>query len=344
VRVSFEAVAELDNLPAWRGRSGAYEVWFLTCTDRVTGHGYWFRSALTAPTEGPAYGAVWFARFDRSDPTATFGIHRRFGMDAVSVSRDEFDVRVGGSTFRSGHLDGSLEGDGHRARWEVDFPIGGDTYRLLPDVAYRGGLAPTKPYSPNPSTSLTGRIEVDGSTFELSGAPAQQGHLVGKEHAQRWAWATCTDFDDDEATVQALTAQGRRGPLTTPYLTSIGLRWDGRWIRLAKISRRREFGLGIWRVNLGNRRYRLTGRFEAPVEALIRARYEDPNGTPRYCHNSEVSSSRLVLFERRAGGFEELAVLESRGTTHGEWAGLTPARSVARDHAEIEPADLGASP
>jgi hypothetical protein len=68
---------------------------------------------------------------------------------------------------------------------------------------------------------------------------------------------------------------------------------------------------------------------------LIRARYEDPDGRARYCHNSEVASSRLALFERRAGGFEEVALLESRGTTHAEWAGLTPASAVEREFVEV---------
>jgi hypothetical protein len=68
---------------------------------------------------------------------------------------------------------------------------------------------------------------------------------------------------------------------------------------------------------------------------MIRARYEDPDGDARYCHNSEVASCRLVLFERRAGGFDELAVLESNGTTHAEWSGRTPARSVTTEHVEV---------
>ena len=36
---------------------------------------------------------------------------------------------------------------------------------------------------------------------------------------------------------------------------------------LAKISRHRDFDLGIWRVNLTDREFRLTGRFEAPTGA-----------------------------------------------------------------------------
>ena len=42
-----------------------------------------------------------------------------------------------------------------------------------------------------------------------------------------------------------------------------------------------------------------------------------------------------MVFERRDGGFEELALLESRGGTHTEFAGLTPARSVVREHVEV---------
>jgi hypothetical protein len=328
-------VSETDNMPAWSGKRGAYEVWFLTCSDGTTGTGYWIRSTLTAPTEGPPFGALWFARFDRSNTGRTFGIHRRFAFDDVKLGTDAFDVRIADATFRSGHLEGSLQGAGRRVRWSLDFPTGGETYRLLPPTMYRGGLAPTKPYSPNVATAVSGRIEIDGEVTELSEVSAQQGHLFGREHARRWAWAHCADFEGEEAVVHALTAQGRRGPFDTPFVTSVGVRWQDRWIRFSKVSRRREFNLGIWRINLGSRHHRLTGRFEAPADAMIRTKYHDPDGTPRYCHNSEVASSRLVLFERRAGGFEELALLESRGTTHAEWSGLTPARSVPTEHVEV---------
>jgi len=280
---------------------------------------------------------VWFARFDRGDPAGTFGLHRRHPFDAVKVAPDGFDVAVGDSGFRSGHVQGSLDGAGRRIRWDLGFPVGEQTYRLLPEILYRGGLAPTKPYAPNVNTTVSGTIEVDGHTFELRSVPAQQGHLFGSRHAERWAWAHCGDFEDEQVVVQVLTAQGRRGPVTTPFLTSAGIQWDGRWIRLTKLSRRRDFDLGVWHVDVGNRRYRLTGRVEAPVAALIRARYEDPDGLARFCHNSEVASSRLALFERKAGGFEEVALLESRGTTHAEWAGRTPARAVPNEHIEVTP-------
>jgi hypothetical protein len=184
-------------------------------------------------------------------------------------------------------------------------------------------------------TRVSGTLTIDGERLIVSDAPGQQGHLHGTRHAERWAWAHCADFLDEDAAVQALTAQGRRGPLLTPFVTFVGVRWGDDWLRLSKVGRRKDFGLGTWRIDVGDRRYRLTGRIEAPARALIRARYEDPDGSSRYCHNSEIASCRLVLFERRAWGFDEVALLESNGTTHAEWAGRTPALAVEREHVEV---------
>lgn len=319
-------VTENDDRRMWRpDRPGTYEVWFLTFTDPVTGQGFWIRSTLRGSSkgkakDGPPEAGVWFARFHPADAAANFGIHR---------------WRPASASAPGALAEGELDGDGHRASWSLRWPTGEPTYRLLPDWAYGRAVAATKPYATNPSTRVSGAVIVDGERVDLDGVPAQEGHVFGTRHAERWAWAHCSDFEDEGAVVQALTAQGRRGGFLTPFVTSIGVRWDGRWIRLSKIGRRREFGLGTWHVSLGDRRYRLTGRIEAPARDLLRARYEDPGGAPRYCHNSEIASCRLALFERRAGGFEEVALLESKGTTHAEWAGRTPAAAVPREHVNV---------
>ncbi|MCA1727807.1 MAG: hypothetical protein LC722_09245, partial [Actinobacteria bacterium] len=75
---------------------------------------------------------------------------------------------------------------------------------------------------------------------------------------------------------------------------------------------------------------------------LVRARYEDPDGSARFCHNTEVASSRFVLFERsgRRAAFEEVAVLSSDGTTHAEWVGRTPAPVDMAEHLPADPQGL----
>jgi hypothetical protein len=331
-------VAEQDNLPQVAGRSGVYEVWFLTFTDPVTGRGYWIRSTYLAPKRSAPSAGVWFARFDPADPGLTFGVHRP--SDTWSISPTEFEVRIEGTVMRSGRAEGSIDGGGHEVSWELEFPTGDATHHLLPETMYRGRLAPTKPLSPNVDTRFSGSVSVDGERSEIVEARGQQGHLWGERNALRWAWAHCSDFVDEEAVVHAVTARGRGGTLISPYVTFGAVRWEGRWIRLHRVSRNPDFGLGTWRVDLESRRHRLTGRIEAPAMALLRARYEVPDESVRYCHNSEIASCRLALFERRVGGFEEIALLESQGTTHAEWAGRTPASQVEHVVAEILPGDI----
>ncbi len=328
-------VSEQDNLARTPFAPGTYEVWFITLTDASSGIGYWIRSTLLNRRDRTSSAGVWFARFDPADPARTFGIHKAYGE--AKVAPDAFKVAIGDSLLRSGQATGTVAGGGHRAQWDLQFLVGQATYSLLPDLLNRGPFAPTRALSPNPHTRFSGTLSVDGETMGLEGVPGQQGHVWGSRHAERWAWAACSDFIDEDATLQVLTAQARRGPATTPFLTTVGVRWQDRWIRLWNLGRRRPFGLGRWRLDVGNRRYRVTGWVESPAWSLLRARYDDPDGTVRFCHNSEIASSRVALFERRAGGFDEVALLESRGTTHAEWAGRTAAAAVARTVTEVGP-------
>lgn len=322
-------MSESDNLPAAPGRGGHYEAWYLTFSDPSAKTGYWIRYTRHGSTEG----RLWFARFDHAAPERVFGLNR---AGAFASEPAAFEVRVGDAVLRSGHLAGALEGAGHAVEWNLDFEAGGPTYRMLPPALYRGSLAPSKPYVPNPDTRFTGTIQIDGETVTLDAVPGQQGHVYGTKHAERWAWAQCNDFASAPGTVLVgLVAQGRRGPVLTPHTTFVGVRREGEWIRFRKVSRRRDWGLGVWRIDLSNRRYQLRGTVRVDPGRLIRADYLDPDGTPRYCHNSEVSSSRLTLLERRAAGFEEIADLTAEGVVHAEWGGRTPAPQVVHHHDSV---------
>jgi hypothetical protein len=328
-------VSEQDNLPGWRGRRGRYEVWFLTMSDPEHRAGYWIRHTIRAPISGPPEPRVWFAAFSLDDPSATFGVNEGVAAADLRMARDRFEVRIGESVMASGRASGAIHGGGHEVRWELTYPTGNPTLRLLPDALYRGNLAPTRPYAPNPDVRFAGEIEIDGDRRLLQGIPGQQGHVVGSRHAERWAWASCAAFGDDRTAFHALSAQGRRGPFLTPFLASAALRLDGEWLRFRGLSRRRDWGLGWWRFSLVGRRHRLEADVRAGATAMVRARYLDPDDAQRWCHNSEVASSRLTLWERRAGGWQNVAELESQGTTHAEWAGRTPAPGVDAVHAEV---------
>lgn len=324
---------ERDNLPRWNGERGRYEAWFLTLTG--PSDAYWIRYSLRAPVAGPPEPRLWFARFNRDDPSRTFGINGAVPVDLLRRRADSFEVHLGDAVLGSGQASGAIKGAGHAARWDLAFDTGGPTFRLLPAALYVGGLAPTKPLTPNPAVRFSGVVEVDGEVLFVEGAPGHQGHVYGTRHADRWAWASCGHFETDGYAFEAVCAQGSRGPFRTPFATFAGLRLDGEWIRLRSVSASKPWALGEWRIAVGSRHHRLEGRITAPAKAMVRARYLDPDDTPRWCHNSEIASSRLVLWERAAGGWRQVDEMVSDGTTHAEWAGRTPAPGVDVDHVEL---------
>jgi hypothetical protein len=120
-----------------------------------------------------------------------------------------------------------------------------------------------------------------------------------------------------------------------PMLTFGGVRIDGRWVSLRGAGRSRTWSLAYWPLRLRSRSYRLEGEVIAEREGLLQTRYVDPDDRPRWCHNTEVASSRFLLWERRAGAWQELAELVSDGTTHAEWAGATPAPGSFARHVDV---------
>ena len=324
-------MTERDNRPRWDGRRGRHEVWYLTMSHPSGGSGYWIRYTLRSPVAGPPERKLWFARFDRDDPSRIFAINGF--AEGRPMQGPSFGV--GDALLDAGAARGSLKGGGHEVTWDVRWPTGQPTFRILPAAFYRGSLAPSRPSSPNPDVRFGGSIEIDGESVDLDGFAGQQGHVEGRRHAERWAWAHCNAFRQEGYAFQALSAQARRGPFLTPMLTFGGLRVEGTWERLRGSMSRGSWTLGIWRLQLASDTYRVDGEIRAPWDLLVRARYLDPDDTPRWCHNTEVASSRLLVWERREDGWQELAELVSDGTTHAEWAGKTAAPGEFHDHEEI---------
>jgi len=67
-------------------------------------------------------------------------------------------------------------------------------------------------------------------------------------------------------------------------------------------------------------------RVEADPARFVGVTYEDPDGDPAYCYNTETASIRLHLYERapRAGGWAHAAMLSADGRAHFEYAQRTP--------------------
>jgi len=323
-------MTERDNLPRWNSRAGGHEAWYVTVGDAASGEGFWLRMGLAGARRAEPTAEVVAARFHPSDPERTFGVRSVHPSPDFTLGGPDRYFGAGESEIGPGYVRGAASGGGRRLEWDLNLTTGDPTYVLLTDWAARGLFGSSSVLVANVDAKVTGRVIADGEAREIEGGRGQQGHVFGRRHAERWVRAHCRGFEDADVVVEAVTAQVRRGPLLTPFVTSIGVRWEGRWIRLLRVAGPRDFSMGRWLIDVTDRRYRLTGRIEAPSYALVQARLEGPDGVPRYCHHTDVGSCRLALFERRPGGFDQIAMLEAKGTVQAEWSGRTPSSAVER--------------
>lgn len=338
-------MSEADNHRRWDGkRRGHYEVWYLTCNHRESGTGFWIRYTLESPHEGHGepYAQLWFACFDHRDPGRTFAINRKRPIAEMTAATDPFAVTIGEARLTHGGMRGAIEGNGHRARWDLHWSPAPRTHRQLPPIMYRrGGLGETTVLTPNLDVPVRGTIWVDGRRLELGGEPGGQTHLWGKKHAHRWAWGHCNAFDGQPgAALETLSVQLERGGRVLPTMTILTLYLDGRpyrWNRFRDVPfTGGESGTGFYRFRATGARYRLDGEFRCRPEDMVVAPYEDPDGEPSYCSNTEVGDLEVTLYERAGlARWRPRAHLLAPGTGHFEVGARERDPAVAKDHVTV---------
>lgn len=334
-----------DNVRRWDGATpGHYEVWYLTCNHVASQTGYWIRYTMEAPLDGVGepYAQLWFAQFDAKDPRRTFGINRKFPIAAMTATADPFGVAIAGNQLGHDRMRGAIAGDGHDARWDLQWIPAARTHHHLPDVMYaRGGLGETTVLSPNLDVRLTGTITVDGRTLRLDGDPGGQTHVWGRKHAHAWAWGHCNAFDDHpDAAFEALTVRLRRRGVTLPPLTILTLYLGGETLAFNQFRHtamnRGELGTGYYRFSAWKPTVRIEGEFSARPDDMVVAPYVDPDGAPSYCSNTEIGDLRITVWRRAGTRWREAARLVAPRRGHFEVGGRERDPAVVKDHVTIE--------
>jgi hypothetical protein len=343
---------ESDNRMRWQFQRGHYEVWYATLTHRASRTGFWIRYTLESPADGHGvpYAQLWFARFDRTDPRRTFGINRRFPIDELRHQAEPFCLTLGPGELRDGRLRGNIAGasskddgaEAHEVSWDLMFAPAARAHLHLPRALYRSSLPDTLVLSPHLDVRCDGEITVDGERYPLAGDPLGQSHLWGRKHAYSWAWSHCNGFDDAPGcALETLTVRLRRGPVVLPKLTLLTLYLDGEPLAFTE-----AWTLPLCRSGYATGRYHLvahrpTARVEAELtcrpDDMILAEYVDPDGTPAYCHNTEVADARVVV-ARRSPFFDRLRpdrTLTACGTGHFEWGARAGDPQVRKRHSAV---------
>ncbi len=314
---------EHDNRLVFDGQqAGHYEVYYLKLN--VPPRAWWIRYTVLSPTpgRGSPVGELWAIAFNREAPERNRAFKETYPWSACQVERSPFALRVGTAELTHRGATGAMSGpDGTALRWDLRFEDERRPFHHYPHAAlYKLPFPKTKVVAPHLSMGVSGQIEIDGEVVELQSAPGHQAHIWGTKHAERWAWANCTAFDDAPgAVLECLTAQIPLGPIRSPLLTLAALRLpDGQQIdfnRMRSWVRHTScFDLMGWRLLAERGPWRLEVDLRNRIADMVGVRYEDPDGEGRVCHNSKVADATVTLLRETRSGWSAHTRLSATGT------------------------------
>lgn len=309
------------NQVQWRGpdQRGHYEVWYLTLHDPLTRRAFWLRHTLHAPSDGrPGHAALWAFTFE-PDGAGVQALDR-YPLEAFSDGGPG-GLGLGPARYGPERALGEVGEGAQRVAWELTLrpgPFG--AFRHIPPALFHARLAGSVVSTPFLSLSVSGWVEAGGVRTRLEGAPGEQGHVYGRRHADRWAWAHVHRFEGHDGVLEGVSAQVRKLGLLLPPASALCLHTGDE--RLA-FNRTRDlwrassrFELGRWEVEGavgGGRRVRAV--ITAPPEAFVSVEYEDPSGERLFCNHTETASAEVEVLRRGGGGWVLERRLEAHGTT-----------------------------
>lgn len=289
--------------PEGAARFGHVESWFAKLNDPEGRRALWVKATLRVPDPrehaGGAVAESWAIAFERGRPPRA--AKHTVPLGAAELSALGLDLTVGRLRWLPETLTGGVDGVRHTFGFDLHARDPGPALAPLPHPRlYAGPFPSSKFVSPAPDARFNGSFTVDGVTTAVSNWRGMQGHNWGRQHAHRYAWGHCNQFDDhDDLWFEGVTAQVRLGPLLAPPLTILCVSHRGvRYVfnRVRDLARARgRFDFRTWRFEAISADARVEGELTANVADMAGLRYDNPHGPPTFCLNSKIASGHLRL-------------------------------------------------
>jgi hypothetical protein len=327
-----------ENRMRWdRRKRGFMEVWFATLNHGPTGSGLWVRYTLTSPAHAEPYCELWAFWFDPAGERSFAG-KERYSIDHLGSANGRDDgalVRIGDAWMSESHLEGEVTAATRTLAWSLDLEPAARTFQHIP-AALRDRLERrvSALCSPNLSVPFRGNVKLDGEGFEFDGDRGCQSHRWGARHAGTWAWAHCESFDGAPGTLfEGLAARTDIARIPLPTTSLLYLRHEGEDIPFNELrwalSAKSRYEMPMWAFHARNESWKIIGGARAAHDRTVQVRYDDPNGSERFCANSEIADLAIELYRDSPSGWRHVRSLISIRAAHLEFGRRTPFEGLA---------------
>ncbi len=285
------------NLRRWDGqKKGHYEVWYTTFN--IEDRGYWIRTTIRAPHDGPAEGALWFLEFIP-------GRAPRAWKEPIEPPESM-----------------QLQGKAGEASWDIRLASKGSDFHLVPPMIRP--FIGTKTVAPHLDARVSGTLRIGGEETRFENAPGSQTHLWGKGYGRGWAWAHA-NFEDG-----AFEGLGGHAPsVSSLFATHRNRSWNFNTlfsvIKNRSLSRPSPTG---WQFGGTSHNREISGKITCSPEHMAGVTYHGTRGEKIYCYNTEIAKIALDLKCRTTFGAPWKTTAKIRGTAHYEIASRNPVAGI----------------
>ena len=282
-----------------------YESYYLKARHPDRAQAFWLRHTVHHPPDKAPTASLWLTLFDDALP-APVATKATVPGGQLGVPEGGF-IRIGGAELHPGRARGDVPSATTAASWDLTFDSGEEQLAHLPaGWMYGAPLPRTKSLTPYPAARFGGRLAIGEHELDLAGWIGMVGHNWGAEHAERWIWMHCGQFEGhgEDTWIDLVLGRVKVGPVVTPWIGNGALSLAGVRHRLGGPNRVRqtivEESPARARFVMAGDDARVEALLEAPREQVVAWRYADPEGPEHHTSHCSITDLRLEL--RRAGG------------------------------------------
>ncbi len=281
---------------------GHVESYFLKANDPEGARAVWLKATIFASDHDPtrAVAEAWAIAFDREHGHTA--VKTWVPYESARFSPTALDVSVASCRFTSEAWKGDIA-SGERSV-AFDLALGGEADPLMHfprPFLYDAPFPSTKIVSLAFDARVSGRVVVNGASWDVSRWGATVGHNWGRRHAPHYAWGHCNVWHEAGAALafEGLTARAGVGALSLPAMTLLAVRHAGRTHTLtgalSMVKNHGDVSLRRWTFGGKGQHIAIEGEMRAETDDFVGLFYANPDGKTTHCLNSKLAHAELSV-------------------------------------------------